>query len=133
MHVLYFLLKKLMEPPFSEYLVLLKNRVTFSYSFIFFVFSRKLFSQRYDEKYSLKIFFSRFWRKNLRKCFHEKDFAKKKLKNFRENFRAKKYITTVYSRKFAQNFFAIKFATIFFAIINNFIKDLTFPIQQYKR
>jgi hypothetical protein len=34
MHVLYFLLKKLMEPPFSEYLVLLKNRVTFSYSFI---------------------------------------------------------------------------------------------------
>jgi hypothetical protein len=35
MHVLYFLLKKLMEPPFSEYLVLLKNRVTFSYSFIF--------------------------------------------------------------------------------------------------
>jgi hypothetical protein len=40
MHVLYFHLKKLMEPPFSEYLVLLKNRVTFSYSFIlnFFVF-----------------------------------------------------------------------------------------------
>jgi hypothetical protein len=36
MHVLYFLLKKLMEPPFSEYLVLLKNRVTFSYSFILF-------------------------------------------------------------------------------------------------
>jgi hypothetical protein len=35
MHVLYFLLKKLMEPPFSEYLVLLKNRVTFSYSFIY--------------------------------------------------------------------------------------------------
>jgi hypothetical protein len=34
MHVLYFLLKKLMEPPFSEYLVLLKNRVTFSYLFI---------------------------------------------------------------------------------------------------
>jgi hypothetical protein len=38
MHVLYFLLKKLMEPPFSEYLVLLKNRVTFSYSFINFNF-----------------------------------------------------------------------------------------------
>jgi hypothetical protein len=36
MHVLYFHLKKLMEPPFSEYLVLLKNRVTFSYSFISF-------------------------------------------------------------------------------------------------
>ena len=36
MHVLYFLLKKLMEPPFSEYLVLLKNRVTFSYSFILY-------------------------------------------------------------------------------------------------
>jgi hypothetical protein len=35
MHVLFFHLKKLMEPPFSEYLVLLKNRVTFSYSFIF--------------------------------------------------------------------------------------------------
>jgi hypothetical protein len=39
MHVLYFRLKKLMEPPFSEYLVLLKNRVTFSYSFILFLFS----------------------------------------------------------------------------------------------
>jgi hypothetical protein len=45
MHVLYYLLKKLMEPPFSEYLVLLKNRVTFSYSFIFkffFFFSELL-------------------------------------------------------------------------------------------
>jgi hypothetical protein len=41
MHVLYFLLKKLMEPPFSEYLVLLKNRVTFSYLFIYIIFKKK--------------------------------------------------------------------------------------------
>jgi hypothetical protein len=42
-HVLYFLLKKLMEPPFSEYLVLLKNRVTFSYSFIWNIAEKKYF------------------------------------------------------------------------------------------
>jgi hypothetical protein len=49
MHVLYFLLKKLMEPPFSEYLVLLKNRVTFSYSFIYFfkyIFNVKRYLKR---------------------------------------------------------------------------------------
>jgi hypothetical protein len=34
MHLLNFLLKKLMEPSFSDDLILLKNQVTYSYSFI---------------------------------------------------------------------------------------------------
>jgi hypothetical protein len=51
MHVLYFLLKKLMEPPFSEYLVLLNNRVTFSYSFInFFYLKLRFFLESFANK-----------------------------------------------------------------------------------
>jgi hypothetical protein len=62
MHVLYFLLKKLMEPPFSEYLVLLKNRVTFSYSFINFFFDFNFFFEKNSKK--IRIDFNFFFEKS---------------------------------------------------------------------
>jgi hypothetical protein len=56
-----------MEPPFSEYLVLLKNRVTFSYSFIYFLHNKKCYTNfiyfklifanpQYNNRTILKIF-----------------------------------------------------------------------------
>jgi hypothetical protein len=67
MHVLNFLLKKLMEPPFSEYLVLLKNRVTFSYSFIFF--SVGFGSKLLRKPIKIRLFLSRNYINNTDEIF----------------------------------------------------------------
>ena len=98
------------------------------------IFSRKIFSLRYDEKNFTKIIFPRFWRKNLRKSFNEKHFAKKKTKKFPRKYLHKKannFLRKILRKNFAQNFSAIKFATIFFAIINSYKKILFKNSKKY--
>ena len=84
---------------FAEYFCFFFREIFFVKTFAQ-IFSRKIFSLRYDEKNFTKIIFPRFWRKNLRKRFNEKDFAKKKLKNFRENICTKKHI--IFCAKFCE-------------------------------